>query len=140
MKRFLWALLLIVVVASLVPVAAAAVPAAGGSPRWATVQFVEGAIEAFNQAVVQPIAAAVGQLQGDVADLDERVTALENSSGVSACFDQEVYPPGTGDQACQQADAYCVLAWAGGCGNYASTLVPCRGYPAGGGFCARCCR
>jgi len=48
MKRFLWALLLIVVVASLVPVAAAAVPAAGGSPRWATVQFVEGAIEAFN--------------------------------------------------------------------------------------------
>ncbi len=49
------------------------------APRFASVQFVDESIEAFNQAVVQPIAAAVAQLQGDVIDLDQRVSALETA-------------------------------------------------------------
>ena len=48
---------------------------------WATTQFVDDSIEAFNQTVVQPIAATVGQLQGDVSDLDRRVRALETTVG-----------------------------------------------------------
>ncbi len=51
------------------------------TPALATIQFVDDSIEAFNQAVVQPIAAAVGQLQGDVTDLDQRVAALETPQG-----------------------------------------------------------
>ena len=51
------------------------------APKWATLQFVDDSIEAFNQAVVQPIGAAVAQLQGDVIDLDQRVTALETGAG-----------------------------------------------------------
>ena len=47
------------------------------APPWVTPQFVDDSIEAFNQTVVQPIAATVGQLQGDVSDLDQRVSALE---------------------------------------------------------------
>ena len=47
------------------------------APRFASIQFVDESIEAFNQAVVQPIADAVAQLQGDVSDLDQRVMALE---------------------------------------------------------------
>ncbi len=47
------------------------------TPELATVQFVDDSIEAFNQAVVQPIGTAVAQLQGDVTDLDQRVAALE---------------------------------------------------------------
>ena len=47
------------------------------APRFASIQFVDESIEAFNQTVVQPIGAAVAQLQGDVSDLDQRVTALE---------------------------------------------------------------
>ena len=49
------------------------------APRFASIQFVDESIEAFNQAVVQPIAAAVAQLQGDVIDLDQRVSALETA-------------------------------------------------------------
>ena len=48
---------------------------------WATTQFVEDSIEAFNQTVVQPIADTVRQLQGDVSDLDRRVRALETTVG-----------------------------------------------------------
>ena len=54
---------------------------AANSPKWATPQFVADSIQAFNQAVVQPIAATVAQLQGDVSDLDQRVTALESGGG-----------------------------------------------------------
>ena len=49
------------------------------APRFASIQFVDESIEAFNQAVVQPIAVAVAQLQGDVIDLNQRVTALETA-------------------------------------------------------------
>ena len=51
------------------------------SPKWATREFVDDSIQAFNQAVVQPIAATVAQLQGDVSDLHQRVTALESGDG-----------------------------------------------------------
>jgi hypothetical protein len=80
---------------------------------------------------------------GDGSGLDsDMVDGMHASEvgGVSACFDQEVYPPGTGDQACQQADAYCVTAWNNSCGSIGLVQIPCRSYPAGGGFCARCCR
>ena len=52
---------------------------AEAAPRFATEQLVEDSIDAFNQVVVQPIADAVAQLQGDVIDLDQRVTALETA-------------------------------------------------------------
>ena len=51
------------------------------TPALATIQFVDDSIEAFNQTVVQPIAAAVTQLQADVSDLDQRVAALEMPQG-----------------------------------------------------------
>ncbi len=51
------------------------------TPALATIQFVDDSIEAFNQAVVQPIADAVAQSQGDVSDLDQRVAALEMPQG-----------------------------------------------------------
>ena len=54
------------------------------APRWATPQFVDDSIEAFNQAVVQPIADAVAQLQGDVNELDQRVTELEAADGATS--------------------------------------------------------
>ncbi len=60
------------------------------APKWATPEFVDDSIEAFNQAVVQPIAATVGQLQGDVTDLDQRVTALETAAPPQQREDQIV--------------------------------------------------
>ena len=51
------------------------------TPELATIQFVDESIEAFNHPVVQPIGAAVAQLQGDVSDLNQRVTALEMPQG-----------------------------------------------------------
>jgi hypothetical protein len=76
---------------------------------------------------------------GDGSGLDsDMVDGMHASEigGISACFNQEV--SSSGDQACQQADAYCVVAWNGGCTSEGSTLLPCRG--GGGSHCARCCR
>jgi len=72
----------------------------------------------------------------------DKVDGLDASEvgGISACFNQEVSPPATGNQACQQADAYCVTAWNNSCNSYGTTMVPCGTYPAGPSYCARCCR
>jgi hypothetical protein len=52
---------------------------ADAAPPWATIQYVDDSIEALNQAVVEPIAVAVAELEGDVTDLDQRVGALETA-------------------------------------------------------------
>ena len=54
------------------------------NPIFATQEFVESAIQEFNQNVVDPLAAAVAALQGEVDELEQRVETLEADQGGGA--------------------------------------------------------
>ena len=75
MSRF-WVLGLALLVAALA-IGIGSRQAVAVTPVYATKAFVLLAIQAFDQNVVQPIAARVTDLEGDAAALDQRVAALE---------------------------------------------------------------
>lgn len=63
------------------------------NPLFATKEFVENAIQQFNQQVVDPLADAVAALQGEVDELEQRVETLDPPIGPTITTDRAFMSP-----------------------------------------------